>query len=78
MLPHKLFNRLFGTKDADWMDRKHSILMQCVKMPALKSRLGRHDQARVEDTSARSEIRERAISLPPEYMQLKSPLRAEI
>ena len=75
MLPHKLFNRLFGTKNADWMDRKRSIL-DAVRQDAtaLKSRLGKHDQARVEDYLGSVRDLERAIaSLPPEYSQVEEP-----
>ena len=75
MLPHKLFNRLFGTKDADWMDRKRSIL-DAVRQDAsaLKSRLGKHDQARVEDYLGSVRDLERAVvSLPPEYARVEEP-----
>src|SRR5262245_60406729 len=75
MLPHKLFDRLFGTKDADWIDRKRSIL-DAVRQDAtaLKSRLGRHDQARVEDYLGSVRDLERAVvSLPPEYARVEEP-----
>jgi len=75
MLPHKLFNRLFGTKDADWMDRKRSIL-DAVRQDAtaLKSRLGKQDQMRVDDYLGSVRDLERAIvSLPPEYSRVEEP-----
>ncbi len=69
MLPHKLFNRVFGTRDADWVDRKRSIL-DAVRddAAALRARLGKQDQTRVDEYLGSIRDMERAIvSLPPEY-----------
>ena len=33
MIPHKLFDRLFGTKDQSWVNRKHSVLDAVGRMP---------------------------------------------
>jgi hypothetical protein len=74
MLPHKLFNRVFGTKDADWVNRKRSIL-DTVRddAAALRSRLGRPDQTRVDEYLESLREMEKAIaSLPPEY-KLEEP-----
>lgn len=74
MLPHKLFDRVFGTKDADWVDRKRTIL-DAVRddAQALRSRLGKQDQTRVDEYLGSIRDMERAIvSLPPEY-KLEQP-----
>ena len=49
MLPQRLFDRLFGTKDAHWIDRKKSILDAVRDDAASVGRtLGKTDQLRVE------------------------------
>jgi len=75
MIPHKLFDRIFGARDEGWVKRKRSIL-DAVREDAvsLKSELGKQDQARVEDHLASIRDVERAIStLPPEYAKLEEP-----
>jgi hypothetical protein len=71
MIPRRLFDRLFGSREEHWIERKRSIL-DAVRgeARALKEDLGRGDQQRLEEylTSVRS--LERSIaSLPPEYSQ---------
>ncbi len=72
MIPHRLFDRLFGTKDEHWIDRKKSVL-DAVQDDAttLKTRLGHGDQARLEEylTSVR-DLEKSVASLPPEYREV--------
>src|SRR5438270_1423173 len=50
MLPHKLFDRLFGARDAGWINRKRSILDAVGEdASALRKALGREDQTRLEE-----------------------------
>jgi hypothetical protein len=69
MIPHRLFDRLFGGKDLGWIDRKKSVLDSVRQdAAAVSNRLGQEDKSRVDEylTSVRSV--ERAVaSLPPEY-----------
>ena len=75
MIPHKLFNRVFGTKDVDWVTRKRSILDAVREdAAALKTKLGKPDQQRVEEYLGSVRDLERAIaSLPPEYSKVQEP-----
>jgi len=75
MIPHKLFDRIFGSRDEGWVKRKRSIL-DTVREDAtnLKAVLGKQDQARVDDHLASIRDVERAIStLPPEYAKVEEP-----
>jgi hypothetical protein len=75
MIPHKLFDRIFGARDEGWVKRKRSVL-DAVREDAvsLKSELGKQDQLRVEDHLASIRDVERAIStLPPEYSKVEEP-----
>ncbi len=75
MLPHKLFERLFGAKDAGWISRKRSIL-DAVGQDAsvLKKELGKEDQTRLDEHLASIRDVERGIaSLPPEYHRIDPP-----
>src|SRR6266481_1165381 len=75
MIPHKLFDRIFGARDEGWVKRKRSIL-DAVREDAtsLKAALGKQDQARVEDHLASIRDVERAIStLPPQYAKVEEP-----
>jgi hypothetical protein len=68
-LPHRLFDRLFGVKEASWIDRKTSIL-DAVQEEAqqVRSKLGKADQSRVDEYLGSVRDLERSIaSLPPEY-----------
>ena len=69
MIPHRLFDRLFGGKDLGWIDRKKSVLDR-VREDASEfgSRLGTEDKSRLDEylTSVRS-VERTIASLPPEY-----------
>ncbi|MBI3684118.1 MAG: DUF1552 domain-containing protein [Acidobacteria bacterium] len=75
MLPHKLFDRLFGMRDLGWVNRKKSVLDAVQEDAAtLRKALGRGDRARLEEHLASVRDVERAIaSLPPEYRRLDPP-----
>lgn len=75
MIPQKLFNRVFGTKDPDWVTRKRSVLDAVREdAAALRSRLGKPDQQRLEEYLGSVRDMERAIaSLPPEYSKVEAP-----
>ncbi len=69
MLPHQLFDRLFGVKEASWIERKRSIL-DTVQEETRKVRgeLGKPDQARLDEYLGSVRDLEKSIaSLPPEY-----------
>jgi Protein of unknown function (DUF1552) len=72
MIPHRLFDRLFGSKQQYWIERKRSIL-DAVREDAqnLKAKLGHGDQDRLDEylTSVRS-VERSVASLPPEYAQV--------
>jgi hypothetical protein len=75
MLPHKLFDRLFGARDAGWVNRKRSIL-DAVQEDAstLRKALGQEDKARLEEHLVSVRDVERSIaSLPPEYRRVDPP-----
>ena len=75
MIPHRLFDRLFGTKDQGWVNRKRSVLDAVSNDAAqLKSALGKQDQSRLDDYLASIRDMERAIAgLPPQYAQVEEP-----
>jgi hypothetical protein len=69
MIPHRLFDRLFGGKDLGWINRKKSVLDRVRDdAAALNNRLGSEDKARVDEylTSVRT-VERSVASLPPEY-----------
>lgn len=72
MIPHRLFDRLFGQKDAALIEREKSVL-DAVRGQAqsLRARLGSTDKARLDEylTSIR-ELENSIATLPPEYKQL--------
>ena len=72
MIPHRLFDRLFGTKDEHWIDRKKCVLDAVREdASALKPRLGAIDKVRLDEYLTSVEEVERSIvSLPPEYSQV--------
>ncbi len=75
VIPHNLFDRLFGSKDLGWVNRKRSIL-DAVRGSAaeLKSGLGAEDRRRLEEHLSSVREMERAVaSLPPEYRQAREP-----
>lgn len=75
MIPHKLFDRLFGARDEGWIARKKSILDAVGEDAAqLKASLGKQDQLRVEDHLASIREVERSIAgLLPEYGKVEEP-----
>jgi Protein of unknown function (DUF1552) len=73
MIPHRLFDRLFGARDEGWVNRKRSIL-DAVRDDAtlLKKKLPTDDQARLEEHLSGIRDLERAIAgLPPEYRRVE-------
>src|SRR6266404_2931635 len=75
MIPHKLFDRIFGKRDEGWVARKRSIL-DTVQADAktLASTLGHQDQMRVDEHLSAIRDIERAITmLPPEYGKVQEP-----
>ncbi|MGH9630226.1 MAG: DUF1552 domain-containing protein, partial [Bryobacteraceae bacterium] len=75
MLPDKLFDRLFGARDAGWVSRKKSVLDAVQEdTGVLRKSLGREDQTRLDEHLAAVRDVERAIaSLPPEYRRVDPP-----
>ena len=75
MLPHKLFDRLFGARDAGWVDRRRSILDAVQDdASALRKALGREDQTRLDEHLSSVRDLERSIaSLPPDYREVTPP-----
>jgi hypothetical protein len=75
MLPHRLFDRLFGQRELGWIERQRSVL-DAVREDAraLGGRLGKRDRDRLEEHLASIRDVERAIaSLPPEYHRVDPP-----
>lgn len=72
MIPHRLFDRLFGANEPDWIARKKSILDAVSdEAKSLKSNLGYSDQHRLEEYLASVRSLERSVaSLPPEYSRV--------
>src|SRR5581483_7267485 len=75
MIPHKLFDRIFGVRDQAWVNRKKSILDAVQEDSAgLKKVLGKQDQLRLDEHLASIRDMERAIAtLPPQYAQVEEP-----
>jgi hypothetical protein len=72
MIPHRLFDRLFGGREEVWVNRQKSILDAVrAETAALETRLGAQDKQRVDEylTSVR-ELERSIASLPPEYQQV--------
>jgi len=75
MIPHKLFDRLFGEREEGWVNRKRSIL-DAVRQDAasLKKTLPADDRVRVDEHLAGIRDLERSIeALPPEYRRVDPP-----
>jgi hypothetical protein len=69
MIPHRLFDRLFGGKDLGWINRKKSVLDRVRgDATSFSARLGQEDKSRLDEylTSVRS-VERTIASLPPEY-----------
>jgi hypothetical protein len=75
MLPHKMFDRLFGARDLGWVNRKKSVLDAVLEdAGTLRKALGNEDRSRLEEHLASVRDVERAIaSLPPEYRRVDPP-----
>jgi len=69
VVPHNLFDRLFGARDLSWVDRKKSILDAVRESTSdLQGSLGAHDRQRLDEHLTSIREMERAIaSLPPDY-----------
>jgi len=75
MLPGKLFDYLFGARDAGWVNRKRSIL-DAVRQDAadLRKQVSKDDAVRVEEHLSAIRDMERAIAgLPAEYHRVDPP-----
>lgn len=75
MIPHRLFDRLFGEREEGWVSRKRSIL-DAVQQDAnsLKKNLPSDDQARLDEHLSGIRDLERAIAaLPEEYRHVSPP-----
>lgn len=68
-VPHRLFDRLFGAKDRDWVARQKSILDAVGEQSvALRNRLGASDKHRLDEyLSSVRELENSIATLPPEY-----------
>jgi hypothetical protein len=76
MIPHELFDRLFGVKDESWVDRKKSVLDAVREdLSELQPALGQADRHRLDEHLTSVRDLERAIaSLPPDYgKNMKEP-----
>ncbi|MCI0418843.1 MAG: DUF1552 domain-containing protein, partial [Acidobacteria bacterium] len=69
MLPHQLFDRLFGVNEPSWVKRRKSILDSVQQEArALRSQLENDDQARLDEyLGSVRELEKSIASLPPEY-----------
>jgi hypothetical protein len=75
MIPHKLFDRLFGEREEGWVNRRRSIL-DAVRQDAtaIAKTLAPEDRARVDEHLSGIRDLERSISgLPPEYRRIDPP-----
>ena len=69
LIPHNLFERIFGRKEPSWIEHKQSIL-DAVRdeFADLNAKLGQQDKQRLDQHLSSVRDLERAItSLPPEY-----------
>src|SRR5215475_13791225 len=76
MIPHNLFDRLFGVKDQSWVNRKKSVLDAVREdLASLQPSLGQPDRHRLDEllTSVR-ELERASSSLPSDYgKNIKEP-----
>ena len=75
MIPHRLFDRLFGAREEGWVNRKRSIL-DVVRADAttLEKSLPGDDKARVDEHLSSIRDLERSIAgLPPQYARVDPP-----
>jgi hypothetical protein len=75
MIPHRLFDRLFGAREEGWVNRKRSIL-DAVRADAntLEKSLPGDDKTRMDEHLSSIRDLERSIAgLPPEYARVDPP-----
>jgi hypothetical protein len=75
MIPHRLFDRLFGEREEGWVNRKRSIL-DAIREDAelLKKKVPQDDQVRIDEHLSGVRDLERSIAgLPPEYRRVDPP-----
>src|SRR5688572_26031206 len=75
MLPHKLFERLFGQRELGWIERQKSVL-DAVREDnvQLKKTLGKQDQLRLDEhLSSVRDVEQAIASLPPKYYHVDPP-----
>ena len=75
MLPHKLFDRLFGQRELGWIERQKSVL-DAVREDnvQLKKTLGKQDQLRLDEhLSSVRDVEQAIASLPPKYYHVDPP-----
>ncbi len=75
LIPHNLFDRLFGKREQSWIERKESVL-DVVRddFQDLNAQLGKQDQVRMDEHLASVRDLERSIAgLPPEYAKVEEP-----
>jgi hypothetical protein len=75
MIPHRLFDRLFGAREEGWVKRKRSILDTVMAdASALEKTLPADDKTRVDEHLSAIRDLERSIAgLPPEYARVEAP-----
>lgn len=75
MIPHRLFDRLFGKQEEGWVNRKRSVLDTVLAdATTLQKRLPTEDKARIEEHLSGIRDLERSIAgLPPEYQKIDPP-----
>jgi hypothetical protein len=75
MIPHRLFDRLFGAREEGWVNRKRSILDTVMAdASALEKKLPGDDKTRVDEHLSSIRDLERAIAgLPPQYAHVDPP-----
>ena len=71
MIPHRLFDRLFGAREEGWVDRKQSVLDAVSgDAAALQAGLSATDKVRLDEYLSSVRELERSIaSLPPQYQR---------
>jgi hypothetical protein len=70
MIPHRLFDRLFGGKDLGWIDRKKSVPTGPRDASSFSSRLGQEDKTRLDEYI--SPIGRAHLASPPEYARARA------
>src|SRR3954463_620651 len=75
MIPHRLFDRLFGAREEGWVNRKRSVLDTVLAdASALEKRLPGDDKTRMDEHLSGIRDLERSIAgLPPEYHRVDPP-----